>query len=262
MTAPRQTAREIAWDIVQNKLCHDLVCTSPNGCGCVDAIVAAGVLPCVAEDIRERAAKVAELPKPPQVGSFPEWERAYFEHGKAIATAIRSLPLPPSCAGWRGTESAPNLEYLTAEQVLDEIDVHGSPTVAKAARKRYAIDCVLPLHAMKVSLGLEPVTMYRRKPSPLPARARTGDKMSDVRKPEVVIAALKRLVDRLGMALQAVNDGCEDEGDRVYLGSSNDYDTVKSAFGVYQEYRILDRLPGVEECRHGNKANGSCEKCR
>lgn len=53
-------------------------------------------------------------------------------------------------------------EYLTAEQVLDEIDKHGSTAVAQAARKRYGIDGVLPLVAIKKSLGIEPVTMYRR----------------------------------------------------------------------------------------------------
>jgi hypothetical protein len=53
-------------------------------------------------------------------------------------------------------------EYLTAEQVLDEIDAKGSNMVAKATRKRYAIDGTLPLHAIKVSLNLVPVTMYKR----------------------------------------------------------------------------------------------------
>lgn len=55
-------------------------------------------------------------------------------------------------------------EYLTAEQVLDEIEAHGSKMVAEAARKRYKIDGVLPLHAIEVSLRLVPVTMYKRIP--------------------------------------------------------------------------------------------------
>lgn len=64
-------------------------------------------------------------------------------------------------------------EYLTAEQVLDEIDKHGSSVVAEGARKRYGIDGTLPLHAIKVSLGLTPVTMYRRAlPDPPEHRAR------------------------------------------------------------------------------------------
>jgi len=53
-------------------------------------------------------------------------------------------------------------EYLTAEQVLDEIDKHGSKVVAEGARKRYGIDGTLPLHAIRVSLKLVPVTLFKR----------------------------------------------------------------------------------------------------
>jgi hypothetical protein len=58
-------------------------------------------------------------------------------------------------------------EYLTAEQVLAEIDDFcqnkgGNPAIAVMARKRFAIDGQLPLAAIKASLKLIPVTVYKR----------------------------------------------------------------------------------------------------
>ena len=66
-------------------------------------------------------------------------------------------------------------EYLTAEQVLDEIDKYGSRVVAEGARKRYGIDGVLPLHAIKASLGLTPVKMFKRDPEWRPPEHRAGE---------------------------------------------------------------------------------------
>lgn len=83
----------------------------------------------------------------------------------------------------------------------------------------------------------------------------------DVRDPAVLIAGLKRLVETLGNAVMDVGDRLEDEGDRVYLGSTNHVEQLKMARTWFFEWRLLDSLPGVAECRHGNVANGSCEAC-
>lgn len=65
-------------------------------------------------------------------------------------------------------------EYLTVEQMLDELCAVASKPVADAVRKRYPMDGVLPLHAIRQDLGLAPVTMFKRiaeprlKPKPHP----------------------------------------------------------------------------------------------
>lgn len=76
-----------------------------------------------------------------------------------------------------------------------------------------------------------------------------------------LIDGLKALVQALGGALVLVNDALEDEGDRVYLGSSNHQEEIRSAVEAFDEWRIMDALPGVAICRHGFPANGSCELC-
>ena len=53
-------------------------------------------------------------------------------------------------------------EYLTTEQMLEELYAKASKPVADAVHKRYPIDGVLPLHAIKQSLRLVPVTMFKR----------------------------------------------------------------------------------------------------
>lgn len=85
--------------------------------------------------------------------------------------------------------------------------------------------------------------------------------MSDKRSPAELIAGLKKLVDRLGVAVAVVTNGIEDEGGRVYLGNTNHADELREAKDLYDEWRILDALPGVGICRHGMTANGSCSQC-
>lgn len=83
-------------------------------------------------------------------------------------------------------------------------------------------------------------------------------KQKDARTPELLIAGLKSLVEKMGTAIAAVRGDLEDEGDRVYLGSTNDKAVLEEADDLYHEWFILDSLPGVPICRHGNSANGSC----
>lgn len=86
-------------------------------------------------------------------------------------------------------------------------------------------------------------------------------KAKDVRDPAVMIAGLRRLVETLGNAVMDVGDHLEDEGDRVYLGSTNHVEQLKMARQWFFEWRLLDSLPGVPTCRHGELSNGLCEAC-
>lgn len=86
-------------------------------------------------------------------------------------------------------------------------------------------------------------------------------KQKDARTPEQLIAGLKSLVEKMGTAIAAVRGDLEDEGDRVYLGSTNDKAVLEEADDLYHEWFIMDSLPGVRICRHGNSANGSCTPC-
>lgn len=55
--------------------------------------------------------------------------------------------------------------------------------------------------------------------------------------PEAKIQKLEKLVEALGGALQMVSDGLEDEGDRVYLRSTNDKDLISEALEKYTDWR-------------------------
>jgi hypothetical protein len=56
-------------------------------------------------------------------------------------------------------------------------------------------------------------------------------------------------------------DELADEGACVYFGDTNHAHALREAADAYNEWRILDSLPGVDICRHGHRANGSCPLC-
>lgn len=67
---------------------------------------------------------------------------------------------------------------------------------------------------------------------------------------------IKRLMHQLGAALTFVADNIEDDGDRVYLGSTNHADTLRAARDLYDMYRFdngdmgpHDALSSIEKYR-------------
>lgn len=50
--------------------------------------------------------------------------------------------------------------------------------------------------------------------------------------------ASRRMIHQLGAAATLVSDGLDDEGDRVYLESTNHAEVIKAAAGLYDDYRI------------------------
>lgn len=49
---------------------------------------------------------------------------------------------------------------------------------------------------------------------------------------------IRDLMHRLGIAIGIAVGDLEDEGDRVYFGSTNDADTLREARRLYDDYRI------------------------
>jgi len=49
---------------------------------------------------------------------------------------------------------------------------------------------------------------------------------------------IRELIHKLGGACVLAAENAEDEGDRVYFGSSNHHNVVKSAAELYDEYRF------------------------
>lgn len=47
----------------------------------------------------------------------------------------------------------------------------------------------------------------------------------------------RHLLHRIGDAIMDIAEGLENQGDRVYLGSTNDADTLKELSKLYQAYR-------------------------
>lgn len=54
--------------------------------------------------------------------------------------------------------------------------------------------------------------------------------------PEAKLAKLAKLLEDLGFTLQAVYDELTDEGDRVYLGSTNHKETIRDALDKFDEW--------------------------
>lgn len=52
----------------------------------------------------------------------------------------------------------------------------------------------------------------------------------------------RKLLERFGTIIMAVSDGLDDEGDRVYLGSTNDRDLLRDACQEWFEHRYLFNL--------------------
>lgn len=50
--------------------------------------------------------------------------------------------------------------------------------------------------------------------------------------------ALRSLVHQLGAKAVYVRDNLQDEGDRIYLGSTNHADVLEEAKQLYDEYRL------------------------
>lgn len=58
--------------------------------------------------------------------------------------------------------------------------------------------------------------------------------MTDAEKAE--LERMRKLVHKLGKAIELTCDHLEDEGDRIFLGSTNHADALKDANSAYQSY--------------------------